>query len=59
MTRGKARGYQLLTIAVLASSLVAPCHAHPKKVTNPAALRTEYISRVQEQQMPKVGTHRR
>jgi len=53
MTRGKARGFQLLTIAVWASTLVAPCHARTKKVTNPAALRTDYISRVQEQQMPK------
>jgi flagellar L-ring protein FlgH len=53
MTRVNTRGLQLLGSVVLAGSLVAPCYARTKKVTNPAALRTDYISRVQEQQMPK------
>jgi len=53
MTRRNTRGLQLLGCVVLASSLIAPSYARTKKVTNPAALRTDYISRVQEQQMPK------
>jgi flagellar L-ring protein FlgH len=53
MIRGSARGYQLLTVAATAGMLAAPAFARTKKVTNPAELRSDYISRVQEQPMQK------
>jgi len=52
MTRQKARGLRLLCVAVATGTLAVPAsYAREKKVTNPAELRSDYINRVQEQQM--------
>lgn len=54
MTGHRARGFRLLCIAVTVGALTAPAFsAGAKKVTNPAQLRSDYINRVQEQQMPQ------
>ena len=48
------RGFQLLCLAIVVGTSATPaCYALKKKVTSPASLRSDYINRVEEQQMPK------
>jgi len=53
VTKIKIHGLPAVCAVCALSTLAVPGHARTKKVTNPAELRTEYINRVQEQQMPK------
>ena len=48
----KMHGLSLLLVGLGASTLVVPGYGRTKKIVSPAELRTDYISRVQEQQMP-------
>src|SRR5690348_16495681 len=49
----KRHGLSLLFVGLVWGGLVAPGYARTKKVASPAELRTDYISRVEEQQMPQ------
>jgi flagellar L-ring protein precursor FlgH len=55
MKRGIRINSQLVLLAILSGACAAPrAEAKTKKVTNPAELRSDYISRLQEQDAPKV-----
>jgi flagellar L-ring protein precursor FlgH len=57
MASVKTRGLRLLCAAIVCTMAIPAAHARAKKTISPAALRTEYVERVQEQQMaPPVRT---
>ena len=52
MTGSRMRRLPSLCMALALSAVAVPGHARTKKVANPTELRADYISRVQEQQIP-------
>ncbi len=51
MASVETRGLRLFCAAIVCTMAVPAAHARAKKTISPAALRTEYVERVQEQQM--------